>query len=111
VTQKRNKRCTPCTTEGNIGKGAVHIQPCGWMGCNELWSGGVSDTTYMQEGDVFPDLNKYLLNSPLETEETHNIKFTIILDRGYCVTIDALNMGGHYVLQPIFASPDEQFTY
>jgi hypothetical protein len=95
---------------GNVGKGAVHIQPCGWMGCNELWSGGVSDTAYMQEEDVFPDLNKYLLTSPLETEEIRNIKFTIILNRGYRVTIDALNTGGHYVLQPIFASPDEQFS-
>jgi hypothetical protein len=73
-------------------------------GLQRVWSGGVSDTAYMQDGDVFPDLYKYLLISLLETQETRNI------DPGFCVTSNALNTGGHYVFQPIFASPDEQFT-
>jgi hypothetical protein len=29
---------------GNVGKGAVFIQQCGWMGSHEIWTGGVSDT-------------------------------------------------------------------
>ena len=31
----------------NCAKGAVFIQPCGWMGTYHLWSGAVSDTEYM----------------------------------------------------------------
>ena len=27
----------------NCAKGAVFIQPCGWMGTYHLWSGAVSD--------------------------------------------------------------------
>ena len=29
---------------GNVGKGAVFIQPSGWMGTHDLWMGAVSDT-------------------------------------------------------------------
>jgi hypothetical protein len=95
---------------GNVSKGAVHIQPCGWIGSNELWSGGVSDSYYMLHGEVFPTLNEYLRTSPLETEHTRDIKFTIILDRGYRVSLEAMNKGGHFVLQPIFALADRKFN-
>jgi hypothetical protein len=30
---------------GNVAKGGVFIQPCGWMGTHELWMGAVSDTS------------------------------------------------------------------
>jgi hypothetical protein len=95
---------------GNVGKGAVYVQPCGWIGCNEIWSGGVSDTHYLQYSEVFPMLNNYLRTSPLETDVSRGTKFTIILDRGYRVTLEAMQMGGHFVLQPIFSPVDRQFT-
>jgi hypothetical protein len=95
---------------GNVGKGAVHVQPCGWIGSSEIWTGGVSDSFYMENGEVFPTLNHYLLTAHTETEESRKVKFLIILDRGYRVAIAALNTGGHCVLQPIFAPVDRHFT-
>jgi hypothetical protein len=92
---------------GNVGKGAVFIQPCGWMGTHEPWQGGVSDSEYMQRGLVFDTLNEYLRTSP---HEDKNIPFTIVLDKGYRVVLDAWNAGGHFVLQPIFAQSDRHFT-
>jgi hypothetical protein len=32
---------------GNVAKGGVFIQPCGWIGTHELWTGGISDSEYM----------------------------------------------------------------
>ena len=32
---------------GNVGKGAVFIQPSGWMGTHDLWMGAVSDSEYL----------------------------------------------------------------
>jgi hypothetical protein len=34
---------------GNVGKGACFMQPCGWMGSHEMWTGGVSDSAYMNQ--------------------------------------------------------------
>jgi hypothetical protein len=94
---------------GNVGKGAVFIQPCGWMGSHEIWSGGVSDTMYMQKGEVFDTLNKFILNHETD-EEIQKVRFTIILDKGYWIVSDAFNEGGHFTLQPIFAEVDRHFT-
>jgi hypothetical protein len=80
------------------------------MGSHEVWSGGVSDTHYMQHSEVFKSFNEYLLTSPFEDDATRDIHFTLMLDRGYRVTIKAHNEGGHYVLQPIFSDVDRQFT-
>jgi hypothetical protein len=95
---------------GNVGKGAVHIQPCGWIGGYEIWTGGVSDTYYMQHGKVFDSFNTYLLTSTNEDDSTRDIPFTVVLDKGYRVVLDAFRNGGHFVLQPIFAQHDRQFT-
>jgi DDE superfamily endonuclease len=95
---------------GNVGKGACFIQPCGWMGCHDIWTGGVSDTHYMQHSGVFESLNDCIKNSSGEDDNTRLVPYTIILDKGYRVTMDALNNGGHYVLQPIFAEVDKRFT-
>jgi hypothetical protein len=95
---------------GNVGKGSVFIQPCGWMGSHEIWTGGVSDTHYMVHGKIFDSLNQYLLTSPYENDETRKVKFTIILDRGYRVTSEALEAGGHQTLQPVFSLVDRHFN-
>jgi hypothetical protein len=92
---------------GNVGKGAIFIQPCGWMGSHEVWTGGVSDTMYMQRGKVFETLNEFI--NTYDKEEAH-IPFTIILDKGYRIVLDAFNAGGHFTLQPIFAEGDRHFT-
>jgi DDE superfamily endonuclease len=95
---------------GNVGKGAVFIQPCGWIGSHEIWNGAVSDTNYMQSGDVFDSFNQYLHSSPFEDDSTRDVTFTLVLDKGYRVTLEAQNEGGHFVLQPVFQPSDRQFT-
>jgi hypothetical protein len=94
---------------GNVGKGAVFIQPCGWIGTHVMWTGGVSDLQYMKEGEVFSTLNKRLLTCPFENDTTRQIPFTVVLDRGYRITMEARREGGHAVIQPVFAS-DRHFT-
>jgi hypothetical protein len=44
----------------------------------------------MQISKVFDVLNWYLRTSDLEDDVSRNLEFTIILDRGYCITADAL---------------------
>lgn len=41
-----NLQCNTFTDyyNGNVGKGSVFIQLCGWMGTYELWEGAVTDT-------------------------------------------------------------------
>jgi hypothetical protein len=95
---------------GNVGKGAVFIQPCGWVGSHEIWTGGVSDSAYMKQSKAVDTLNKYLLSSSSETEETRKVKFTIVLDRGYRILTETYQEGGHMTFQPIFSNADRHFT-
>jgi hypothetical protein len=66
----------------------------------------------MQHSEVFPTLNDFLRTSVNhEHDVSRNITFTIVLDRGYRITLDAMRRGGHFVLQPIFVNDaDQQFT-
>jgi hypothetical protein len=54
-------------------------------------------------------LNKSLHTSPLEDEANKPVPFTVVLDRGYWITLEACKDGGHTVLQPVSAS-DCHFT-
>ena len=38
---------------GNVAKGAVFLQLCGWMGTWELWAGAILDTEYQTRSGVF----------------------------------------------------------
>jgi hypothetical protein len=38
---------------GNVAKGAVFLQLCGWMGTWELWAGAISDTEYQTRSGDF----------------------------------------------------------
>jgi hypothetical protein len=94
---------------GNVGKGCVFVQPCGWIGTHDVWTRGVSNSQYMKDGDVFNTLNNFLLTSPLENETTKQIPFTVVLDQGYRITLEACTEGGHTVMHPVFAS-NRHFT-
>jgi hypothetical protein len=37
---------------GNVAKGAVFLQLCGWMGTCELWVGAVSDSKYFKRSGI-----------------------------------------------------------
>jgi hypothetical protein len=46
---------------GNVAKGGVFIQPCGWMGTHALWEGRVSDTEYIKNSGVIDKQEAYLM--------------------------------------------------
>jgi hypothetical protein len=93
---------------GNVGKGAVFIQPCGWMGTHELWMGAVSDTEYMLQSKVFDQQEIFIKQrDPLYS----HILWLNMLDRGYRNLGDyAWNKGGQMIVQPNFARSDGRFT-
>jgi DDE superfamily endonuclease len=94
---------------GNVAKGAVFLQPSGWMGGNELWVGSVSDTEYMENSGVFERQQTYLN----EIDVAHSDKeWTIIVDKGYRIgTSVSWNENQKItILQPTFAIAEQKFT-
>jgi DDE superfamily endonuclease len=91
---------------GNVAKGGVFLQPCGWFGTHELWVGSISDSEYMQRSNVLQIQQTYI-----ETHDpTPNEPFTVILDKGYRITAAAWGVGNTFILQPSFAKSDKKFT-
>ena len=62
----------------NCAKGGVFIQPCGWMGEKELWSGTVSDSQYQTLTEVFKMQHKFSQNDLVNGKV---LRFTNILDK------------------------------
>jgi DDE superfamily endonuclease len=92
---------------GNVAKGGVFIQPCGWMGTHHLWVGAVSDSEYMERSGVLDIHTRYV--TEYDTEYTY-LPFTLILDKGYRINEVAWKNGKQLVLQPSFARSDRKFT-
>jgi DDE superfamily endonuclease len=92
---------------GNVGKGSVFIQPCGWMGTGEIWTGGVSDSDYMVRSKILEYQQHYL---PIFDPENQEKKWNIIVDKGYRITTAAWQCGEQLIIQPAFAQSDKQFT-
>jgi hypothetical protein len=90
---------------GNVAKGAVFIQPCGWIGSHELWVGSISDSEYMIKSEVLQIQQQYLQLYDAQPK----IPFTMILDKGYRITASAWGIAGTFVLQPSFARSDKKF--
>ena len=40
---------------GNVGKGAIFIQLCGWMGTYEIWMGAVTDSDYFIRSGILKE--------------------------------------------------------
>jgi DDE superfamily endonuclease len=93
---------------GNVGKGGVFIQPCGWMGTHELWVGSVSDTEYMLKSKAFEMQQQYIEErDPLSS----HVPWLNMFDKGYRnIGGHAHQTGGQLVVQPNFAKSDERFN-
>lgn len=92
---------------GNVGKGAVYIQLCGWMGTHDIWCGGVSDTEYFIKSGIIQQQNKFVDENNIETKD---IPWTNVLDRGYRVSHSCWKEGRQRVLQPSFAKNQHKFS-
>ena len=88
---------------GNVGKGGIFIQLCGWLGTHELYPGAISDSDYMDKGGVLQLQEEF-------QKEFGGPPFTNVLDRGYRSTRCAWRSGGQFVLQPTFAKSDRKFN-
>ena len=92
---------------GNVGKGAIFIQLCGWMGTYELWEGAVSDSDYFVRSGILQQQIEYVTTYDKEYKD---INWINILDKGYRVTSAAWRTGKQFVLQPSFAKADQKFS-
>jgi DDE superfamily endonuclease len=93
---------------GNVGKGSVFIQLCGWLGTHELWEGAVTDSDYFARSGILQLQEQYL---ELYDPDCGDKKWVNILDRGYKVVGECFINGGQYVLQPSFChASNPKFT-
>lgn len=99
-----NRRIYSSYYGGNVAKGGVFLQLCGWLGAFSLWDGAVSDTKYLSDSGIL-ELQKQFA----EEDETSDMPFTNIVDKGYRCVLAAWRKG-QYLMQPKFAKSDEQFT-
>ncbi|HSN65142.1 MAG TPA: hypothetical protein VLS94_00795 [Fusibacter sp.] len=90
---------------GNVAKGGVFLQLCGWLGGWELWSGAVSDTDYFDSSGILEFQKMFQ-----EADESSKVPFTNIVDKGYRSVLAAWRKGGQLLLQPFFAKSDRKFT-
>jgi hypothetical protein len=92
---------------GNVGKGGVFIQPCGWMGTHDLWMGAVSDTEYMLRSGIFEEQFSFVTErDPL----SNHVPWLNMFDRGYRnIGEYARQHGKQLVVKPTFTRADERF--
>ena len=92
---------------GNVVKGGVFLQPCGWLGTEELWVGAVSDSEYFKRAGIL-DKQELFLNK--NDGESSNEKWYNILDKGYKVGAEAWQHDEQLILQPSFAKSEIKFN-
>jgi len=90
---------------GNVAKGGIFLQLCGWLGASELWLGGVSDSDYQERSGLLEFQHRFQQSDP-----TSDICFTNILDKGYRCVQAAWRAGEQLLLQPFFARSDRKFS-
>jgi len=78
---------------GNVAKGDVFLQLCGWLGTQELYPGAMSDSRYLNETGIFEEQEKF-------QKSDGEIPFINQIDRGFRSSI----------LQPNFMNSDGKFA-
>jgi hypothetical protein len=94
--------------DGNVGKGGVFLQPCGWMGTHELFMGAISDTEYRLRSGIFERQHSFIQQKdPL----SNHVTWLNMLDRGYRnLGSYAFSHGHQKVVQPNFGKTDDRFN-
>lgn len=57
-----NRRTFSSYYGGNVAKGGVFLQLCGWLGVYALWVGAVSDTKYLSESGILEMQQDFVKN-------------------------------------------------
>jgi len=89
---------------GNCTKAGIAVQLCGWLVCEELWVGGISDTEYVIRSRILEKQCEFV------DSDCNKTPFTNILDKGYRIAAAARRCGGQIVLQPVFSHSDYIFS-
>ena len=87
---------------GNVAKGGVFLQLCGWSGAHELFPGAMGDSNYLNDTGILEEQKAF-------QEADGGIPFLNGLDRGYRSTRAAWAQG-QLVCQPTFAKSDQKFS-
>ena len=93
--------CFSCYA-GNVAKGGIYLQLCGWLGVHELYPTAMSDSDYLNKTDILDQQQWF-------QESDGGVKFLNKLDHGYHST-KAAWASGQLILQPTFAKSDKQFS-
>ena len=91
---------------GNVFKGGVFTQLCGWIGTADLWPGGVSDTDYNRKEGYLKRQEHFANNDEVNGAV---LPFTNVYDKGYRAKMVAWKTGKQQVLQPVWAESDRRF--
>jgi len=89
---------------GNVGKGGVFLQLCGWLGSHDLWTGAASDSFYLGNSGILELQEEF---AALDLVNGCIIPFTNVTDKGYRCVAAAWRRGGQFILQPQFAKSDQ----
>ena len=84
----------------NCAKGGVFLQLCGWMGVEELWVGGTSDSYYMEKTSI---LGRQQMFAEKDRVDGNLKPFCLILDKGYRIVRMCWRAGKQTCSQPKFA--------
>ena len=96
----------------NCFKAGVFCQMCGWLGNDNLWGGGVSDSYYNENAGYLKDQEKFQENDIVVGDgdsEGKVVEFLNILDRGYRGKLAAWSKGKQLALQPPSSKSDRRF--
>ncbi|KAL7425489.1 hypothetical protein ACHAXH_000032, partial [Discostella pseudostelligera] len=91
---------------GNVFKGGIFTQCCGWMGTHNLWGGNVSDTEYNKSAGYLNEQEIYQQSDLVGGEV---IPFLNIYDKGYRAR-EVCRQHGQLTAQPAFCKSDKRFT-
>jgi len=70
----------------NCFKAGIFAQLCGWIGNEDLWGGGASDSDYNTHAGYLEDQEKFQQQDLVKDDDSDGgkvIKFVNVLDRGY----------------------------
>lgn len=91
----------------NCAKGGIFLQYCGWLGVEEYFPGGISDSLYVEKTGLLKKQQKF---AEADLVNGEYIPFTNILDKGYRIIRLAWEAGKQECIQPVFAQSDRQFS-
>ena len=87
---------------GNVARGGIFVQLCGWLGTHELYPGAMPDSRYLNETGIFEEQAAFMAGDGGDA-------FINEVDRGFRSCLAAWK-SGQFILQPNFMNSDGKFS-